>query len=160
MNTPATIIHHLQEIFNGDPWYGDNISKKLSAITATEANWHPHKEAHSIAQVLKHMLNWKLMTISKLNNGNYDIEMNSNEDWDKELVVITEEEWQQLVAAFTQAQTELLDILAAKTTEDLQQNVNGRSYNMAYLAHGIYEHNIYHLGQIGYIQSLYTHIIK
>jgi uncharacterized damage-inducible protein DinB len=159
MQTAATIlIAHLKEIFDGDPWYGDNIQKKLSSINAAQAAWQPHPGAHSIAQVLKHMINWKKQVIRKLetNDAGHDIQIDSKEDWDSSLTGTTPEEWQELVNEFTTTQQQLLTLLANKTDDDLQQQVSNRTYNMHYLANGIYEHNIYHLGQIGYIQSLWT----
>lgn len=155
-NDTLKLTKHLQEVFDGDPWYGDNIIKKLSAITSDEANYHPATGAHSIAQLLKHMTNWKRMVAEKLrNNTAENIEMNSKEDWDTDLVVRDENEWQDLINEYTAVQQELIALLNAKTEEDMQQTVNGSSYNMAYMAHGIYEHDIYHLGQIGYVQGMY-----
>jgi uncharacterized damage-inducible protein DinB len=156
--TAPSIAAHLEEIFNGDPWYGDNIQKKLSSINHEQAGWKPHPAAHSIAQVLKHMISWKKLVIRKLetNDAAHDIRMNSTEDWDKNFTVASAAEWQALVDEFTTAQEQLISILDGITQEDLARQVSNRTYDMRYLVHGIYEHNIYHLGQIGYIQSLWT----
>jgi uncharacterized damage-inducible protein DinB len=155
--TAPSIAAHLEEIFNGDPWYGDNIQKKLSSINVEQASWQPHPAAHSIAQVLKHMINWKKQVIRKLetNDPDHDIQMNSKEDWST-LTLHTPDDWSDLKSEFVATQQKLLDVLAGKTDEDLQQKVSNRVYDMHYLVNGIYEHNIYHLGQIGYIQSLWT----
>lgn len=157
MNTGINkLIKHLQEIFDGDPWYGDNIMKKLSAIDATAANWHPGNGAHSIAQLVKHMINWKRLVNEKLrDNSLHDIEMNSQEDWNTDLSIVSEEEWQQLINEFIATQQELIVLLTARTDERMLQAVSNRNYNMAFLTHGIYEHDIYHLGQIGYVQGMY-----
>lgn len=150
------VTAHLEEVYDGDPWYGDNIMKKLASITFDRANWRPYAQAHSVAQILKHMINWKQLVVAKLkNNDPHNIEMNSVEDWDKNLRITSQNEWQELVAQFTSTQRELLRLLSQTRDEDLEQTVSGRAYNMAYLVNGIYEHNIYHLGQIGYIDGLY-----
>ena len=151
-----TLIEHLQEIYNGDPWYGENISIKLDQLTAEQADWHPHPDANSIAQILKHMISWKKLVIGRVkNNDSHDIEMNSAEDWDKNFKVQNEVGLKHLIAEFKATQAELIEALQNKTDEYLQTDVTGRSYKMGYLVNGIYEHNIYHLGQVGYVQGLW-----
>jgi hypothetical protein len=152
----SKLADHLSEIYDGDPWYGENIKTKLQSLTYIHANWKPHPDANSIAQLVKHMTVWKDLVVRKLkDNDPVQIEIGSKEDWDRNLLVNNEEEWQDLVHGFYIKHRELIDMLGRLQDEDLERQTSGRNYDMQFLVHGIYEHDIYHLGQIGYVYSLW-----
>lgn len=150
------LARQLEENYAGDPWYGDPIETKLEAVGFEEAGYKPHPEAHSIAQILKHMIAWRHFALHKLrNNDDFDIALNSTADWDLHMPPPDATAWQELKDEFAHVQDELLRLLGQKTDRDLEQQVNRRPYQLAYLIDGIAGHDLYHLGQIGYVQGLW-----
>ncbi|AHM63249.1 hypothetical protein D770_25020 [Flammeovirgaceae bacterium 311] len=145
----ANLIDELGEVFEGEPWYGVSVLDSLNQLPPEVLNYKPYAAGHSVAFLLKHMLSWRIFVLEKLKeNEAYAIELNSSADWDKELVIGDEEEWQQLVEAFKHSQQELISLLGKKREEYLERQVPGKAYNYGYLLRGILYHDIYHLGQI------------
>lgn len=156
MSQAKHLAAQLEDIYEGDPWYGDPIRPKLEAITLEQAVYKPHPAANSIAQILKHMIAWRYFVVRKLkDNDDFDIKMNSQEDWDKDLDLRSEAEWEAMKEQFAGIQEDLLSLLRPKTNHELSERVNRRDYDLHYLVNGILGHDLYHLGQIGYIKSLW-----
>ena len=59
MSTVERIRRHLERNFEGRPWYGDAIPKALEGLTADRAAARPIAAAHSIWEILLHMIAWK-----------------------------------------------------------------------------------------------------
>ncbi|RYE24188.1 MAG: DinB family protein [Sphingobacteriales bacterium] len=150
------LTSQIKRVYNGDPWYGNNVKVVLNELTAEQADWHAHPGANSIAQIIKHMISWRQFTIGRVkNNDSRDVEMNSAEDWDKNLKVENASGLQALIAQLDASQQALIEALENKDDAYLETMVTGRNYNMRYLVQGISEHDIYHLGQIGYVLALW-----
>ncbi len=56
MNKITPIINQFVTIYEGKPWYGNPVTKILEDITEEGAFWQPREGAHSIAQLVWHMI--------------------------------------------------------------------------------------------------------
>lgn len=152
MNANLRLISSLKETFDGDPWYGTSLMKKIKETDLNTVNKKPATSSNSIAMIIQHILNWRVFAIEKL-KGNYefDIQLNTKDDWE-EIVIANEEEWLELLRKLQATQNELLRILKDIDDEVLSATTPGRTYNLGYLIEGIIQHDIYHLGQIAVIR--------
>lgn len=142
----------LTENFSGEPWFGRNIQVILGEINEEIASQKPSGQ-HSILELLYHMINWRLFTISRLEKSSSTIKSFEENDWqvldhnDKSL-------WQKGIEQLNMTQHKLVYLLKSMNDEELQNPVHERDYENRTLINGIIQHDIYHLGQIAYIKKM------
>lgn len=148
------IIRSLSEIFEGEPWYGDSVMRKLENVPYVIGYKSCFPESHSVAQIVGHLISWKIFAAEKLKgNKDYTIEIDSAEDW-PEIHVHSQKEWEELKRKLVAAQSEIYELLEKKEDDSfLEEKVSGKEYHFGYLLNGIIQHDIYHIGQIGLIES-------
>ena len=111
-------------------------------------------ESHSVAQIIGHLTAWKLYAVEKLHkNSDFEIRIDSKADW-PDIEVRSTREWEILKRNLVAAQSEIYEYLEKKEDDSyLDETVEGKEYTFEYLLRGIIQHDIYHLGQIGLIES-------
>jgi uncharacterized damage-inducible protein DinB len=149
----SRIIKAIEATYDGKGWFGDNILQQLDGIDAIKACKIPKKLNHSIAEIIYHMMAWRLFVVEKL-NGNADYEV-----WDTELnwVKITslnEESWNVLKNQLAENQQLLIQTIRLKGEQQMENKVDGRPYNFRLMLQGISQHDIYHIGQISLVKKL------
>lgn len=143
-------INHLQQVYEGDPWYGASISDILTQ-QFVDPNFSING-GNSIGQIIEHMLAWRAFTIEKLKE-NKDFDITPETDWHKGKTY-TNEEFSMLADKFKDSHKKLIKLIAQHDNDEwLQQKVPGRGYTFEYLMEGIIEHDIYHLGQVSLLRS-------
>ena len=149
------LLQEYQEVFEGSPWYGSAVIKTLRRIPFYLVNQKIQPQAHSIAELLRHMLAWRTFVLEKLReNAGFDIELNSTADWEEGVKVHTEAEWEELLQLLEDSQQKMEQLLAGKSEEWLAQPVAGKPYANIFMLRGILYHDVYHLGQIRLIKKL------
>lgn len=153
MNTQVLqIAEQIKATHTAEPWYGKSATALLESINPADAFEKPGGQ-HSILELVWHMVNWKSFVISRLRKNDVPLQTFEDADWrtldhsDKRL-------WQQGLQQYHQAHNELVEVLQQQTDDLLPQQVPGRTYTYHDLLHGIMHHDIYHLGQVAYIQKL------
>lgn len=154
MNTEILkIAEQLKEAYEGEPWFGKSAARLLADTTTAEAFEKPAGQ-HSILELVWHMVNWKRFAINRLRKDtDAGVQIFEEQDWlqldhaDKRL-------WQQGLDMYQQAHNELVEVVQQQTDDLLPQQVPERVYKYQALLHGILHHDVYHLGQIAYVQKL------
>ena len=148
------LLNGIHESFDGSPWYGISVMEKLNGVDSQSVNVIPQNGKKSVAQLLGHMINWRVFVLKKLQgNADFDIEMNSEADWPK-IEIKNEEEWDELRNELQRTQIKLVKFLNNCDDGWLETKVPGKDYNFHYLIKGIPQHDIYHLGQIGLLYGI------
>ena len=149
------IARQITDAYEGDPWFGRNAKALLSEVNEQTAFEKPNGQ-HSMVELIWHMVNWREFVISRFTkDSTKDITYFEVNDWraldhsDKALL-------QQGLQRLHQTQAELLEVIGNESDALLDKNVEERSYTFRKLLHGILQHDIYHLGQIAYLQKLLT----
>ena len=147
------IAEQLKDAYEGDPWFGRNALALLAEVNEQTAFERPNGQ-HSIVELVWHMITWRAFTISRFTKEEgKDLHYFEDRDW-RELDHSDKSLWQQGLQRLQQTQDELIEILQKQKDELLDQNVEERNYNYKKLLYGIVQHDIYHLGQIAYINKL------
>src|SRR5690606_4424004 len=55
----AVLLHQLRQAFDARAWHGTNLWGSLRTLTADEAAWRPHAEAHNAWELALHAAYWK-----------------------------------------------------------------------------------------------------
>lgn len=144
----------MSEIFEGEAWYGHSVMRKLENVPYKIGYKTCVPESHSCAEIVAHLIAWKTFAIEKLkSNDEYAIEPDSEDDW-PEIEITSAQEWEVLKRKLVAAQSEIYRLLEEmKDDSFLDEKVKGEDYDFEYLLRGIIQHDIYHLGQIGLIES-------
>lgn len=145
-------ITQLEEVFEGQPWYGPSVLKSLQMIPVVLWNQKPQGAAHTIAELVYHMIDWRLFVIEKLKeNGVFSIEMNSEKDWRKHTSVSLETEKKEIIDELRGIQDVIKQLLMSKPDAWMYEFVDGKDYKNEYMIVGAIQHDIYHLGQINFV---------
>lgn len=147
--TIQEVIHDYTDLFEGQPWHGASILESIQSIDPETAQEKLPNAAHSIAAILKHQIAWREFVIEKLReNKEYDIAINSEEDWAEQPLTQDPGDWDQLVGDLKHSQLEIKKLLRSRKDEWLYTSVVGKNYTNLHMLKGIMYHDIYHLGQI------------
>jgi uncharacterized damage-inducible protein DinB len=146
-------IRQLNDLYDGEPWYGDSLLDKLDAFSPEMAFAVPAPGVHSIAQIVAHMLVWRRVLIEHLKgNTQFRPEADSAEDWNPP-AKLKSKGWEKLLSELADNQQVLLDLLAAQSEAWLEKPYrDGHTYR--YLLEGVIQHDVYHIGQIGLLGKM------
>ena len=148
------IIRSLSEVFEGSPWYGKSVMRKLENVPYVIGYKSCVPESHTAAQIVGHLIAWKKFAVEKLKgNKDYSLKVDTQEDWPN-IEVHSQNEWEELKRKLVATQGEIYELLNEKNDDSfLEENVPGTDYNFGYLLKGLVQHDIYHIGQIGLIEG-------
>jgi len=148
------IVRSLSETFEGGPWYGKSVMRKLENVPYVIGYKSCVPESHTVAQIVGHLIAWKRFAVEKLKeNKEYSLKVDSEEDW-PHIEVHTQKDWEELKRKLVSTQSEIYELLNEKENDSfLEEKVPGKDYNFGFLLKGLVQHDIYHIGQIGLIES-------
>jgi uncharacterized damage-inducible protein DinB len=144
----------IEEVYDGDPWYAEPVKSILEKVDPEIIFKKENKNAHSIAEIVAHMIGWREFTLSRMINDDFKLEQEESFDWER----IDKNEktvWQSLQNALEKNQQEILKVLGQKNDDFLESPVNERTYKMEYLIEGIIQHDIYHAGQVSLLGNYF-----
>ncbi len=145
MKTKQELMTTLKAVYDGEPWFGESLVAKLSSIAEEQAFWQPKAGEHSIAQIVSHMNFWRRAVLARIRGEATDkYTGDSPDNWPSpdSLKAIG---WPAIRRSVDETQKALLASLDAPTplAEDVADTLAGTL-----------QHDIYHLGQVGYIRKL------
>ena len=148
------LIRLLSETFEGEPWYGQSVMRKLENVPYKIGYETCIPDSHSVAEIIGHLISWKEFVLRKLNGDvDYEIEQDSDKDWPP-IEVRSQEQWEHLKRDLVGAQSKIYSSLEKLESDSvLDEKIPGKEYTYEYLIRGVIHHDIYHLGQIGLIES-------
>lgn len=157
MQLAEELVKTINETYSGSPWYGPSIKEKLTSISHLQAivRFAPGKK--NIAEYVEHMLAWRMFVIERLQgNFDYKIDIDSEVDWPR-VDELDEAGWKNLLDRLDESQWQLTQLISVFPDENLDTKIpftgeNNYTYNK--MLHGLYQHDVYHLGQISLVLSL------
>lgn len=147
-NEKDQIKKRMRIVYNGQPWYGKSVKRVLSDITPKQAVAKPENGAHSIAELVSHMIEWRRLVQKRLSgDADYEVDQKESFRW-QNYGETPENAWQNILEALDNNQKDLLDYISEITSDKLDESVPNRDYRFRDLIEGVIQHDIYHLGQI------------
>lgn len=150
MNVQTHYSGQFKTIYNGTPWYGKSICRILAPIDAETAFKRlPAGEAHTIAELLAHMISWKQTLVDRLKRDDKPKPRQKDTFLTLAYGVNPETAWPRLKQAFENQHLELLGLLqpAAGAKPGKQERLPHR------MIRGVMQHDLYHLGQIALLKK-------
>ncbi len=139
---------------SGKPWIGSNFKSKIKQVPEEDFFRRPIESMHSLAEIISHLTTWRKETLLKIETGQGSITDAHPSNWKKnaDLIRIGRS---RILSDYDQSLSAILEQLEEKTDEFLDQTYYDTDFKGEYtydwLLHGMLQHDLYHLGQIGYI---------
>lgn len=142
MRAIERILDQLNRAWGGPSWTEVEIRPVLDGISDEQARSHPVANAHSIIELVSHMV--VCMDEASLRLVGNPRELTTEEAWRD----VADLPWSAAVEELEHAQSRLCDAVARLSAADLDRMAAGKNYSNYTLVHGVLQHNLYHLGQI------------
>ena len=154
MNTEIQVIlSKLKEVLNGQPWYGKPVYSMLDEVNQDLLYIQPRPNSHSLIDLIYHMVTWAEFVQKRIEKELItDMDAFNASDW--RAIDPDVHDWQKGIAALKASHQKIIELLQTKNDAFLDETVDYRKYNFRYLLNGLIQHNIYHLGQIAYVNKL------
>ncbi len=147
------IIRNMEVTLSGEPWFGRAIYEILAEVDVSKVYIRPNQAEHSLIDILYHMNTWAEFALKRIEyDKNHDLAASEELDWREIDPKI--HTWEKGVAEFKSLHEKIIALLQTKDDEFLKEIVDYRQYNFRFLINGLVQHNIYHLGQIAYLNKL------
>ena len=147
-------VSQMTEIQNGKPWIGSNFSKKIKLLSERDFFRRPMEHMHSVAEIISHLTTWREETLVKLQKGTGSLKDDDPSNW-KDPATLKAIGQSTIMEEYDQSLSGILSFLEGKSDDFLQKSYFDGDfkgeYTYAWLLQGMLHHDIYHLGQIGYI---------
>lgn len=141
------IISQLLDVQEQGKWLEENFKSKIEGINEDKVFERPLPELHSIAELVSHVLVWRMESIRKIKNMDANLTIDSPENW-RTNGQLKEVGWLNLKTEFYQSIYTLIEILKDKDDTFLNKKYRDE-YSFKYLIEGLIHHDLYHLGQLG-----------
>ena len=143
-------------IHNGPAWHAKSTKELLKDVTAAMAVHRPSPQLHTIAELVAHMIAWRDWALRMLSGDiGYRIQLNSEADWPT-VETLSDEEWSTMLATLDSQHSALKAAVASMTEQELNAHVGDRPFTFRVIADGVFDHDIYHGGQIACVLKMIT----
>ena len=147
------IINEMETVLDGEPWFGRAVYEILQEVDESKAFVKPGPDAHSMVELLYHMITWAEFTLKRIEKDqSFDLEASEKLDWRQIDPQI--HGWEEGLSNYIAIHQQILAHLKEKEDDFLNEKVDFRKYDYRFLLKGLLQHNIYHLGQIAYVKKL------
>jgi uncharacterized damage-inducible protein DinB len=148
----------LRKGHSDDPWHGPALTDLLADATAGEAAAHPVPGAHSVWEVVLHLISWQNEVRRRL--GGKPPSLPEEGDW-PEPADLSETAWRRDRERLAASLSELIEDLSGRPEEILdhpggsldRDPALGTGVTFRGMINGLIQHNAYHGGQIALLRK-------
>ena len=153
----ARILDELEREHAGDPWHGSPVQQILEGIDHQRAADRPLPGAHTIWELVLHMISWKNEVGRRIGGAPAATPLEG--DWPTPPRA-TPDAWRDTLAALEASHRSLVSAVAGlpedklfQPTNDPRDRESGAGVDHYVLLHGIVQHDVYHAGQIALLKK-------
>ena len=148
-----SIIKNLENTLSGQPWFGRAVLDLLNETDESKVNIKPNGTEHSLIELLWHMNTWAEFTLANFEKRPA-AELITIEENDWRIIDPEKHSWQNGIKELRSIHEKIVEILNQKEDDFLKEIVPNRKFNFRFMLNGLIQHNIYHLGQIAYLNKI------
>ena len=153
------IIKQLQAIHRGHNWFGQSYQTKLQDMDAAKFFERPQPDVHSVAELIAHATAWRKDAVVKIQTGKGVLTEASDQDWPG-LEILKKRGWDTIYSEYVESVDSLLAVLENKEDSFLEEQYTDPEFDgefpYSFTIHGIVQHDLYHLGQLGLVCKMLT----
>ena len=141
----------LERTVTGPMWHGSALAEVLEGVTAERAAARPIPGAHTIWEIVLHIIAWAEIARARL-RGESTGDPTPEQDWPP-VTAADAAAWQRTLERLGACHRELAADVRGLDEARLDQKVANLDYSADVLLHGIVEHGTYHGGQIALLKK-------
>ena len=138
------LADQIRRAFWGESWHGPSVREVLAGVSAEVAAAHPVAGAHSIWEIVLHMIAGYNMVLRRVRGER--AQLAPGEEWPP-VVVVSSDAWRESQHTLEQLNQQLQSAVRAFPAERLSQEL-GSEYSAYIQFLGAPQHDLYHAGQI------------
>jgi len=139
-----TIADQIRRAFWGESWHGPSVREVLAGVSAEDASAHPVAGAHSIWEIVLHLISGYRLVLGRIRGERAQLE--PDEEWPP-VVEVSSQAWRESQDTLEQLNQQLDNAVRAFPAERLSQEL-GSEYSAYTQFLGAPQHDLYHAGQI------------
>ncbi|MHB1097890.1 MAG: DinB family protein [Gemmatimonadaceae bacterium] len=146
----ARLASLLRRSVTGPMWHGPALSELLEEVTADQGVAYPVRGAHSIAELVLHVIAWA--EVARQRMAGRPPEVTPAMDWPS-AAGMDASGWRAARARLQDVYESLADEVEQLGDRTLDERVSGSEQTLHFLLHGVVEHATYHGGQIAILRK-------
>lgn len=147
MSEIERIADQAERAYRGEAWHGPSVREVLQGVGADQAAARPLPGAHTIRELVVHVIVWMNEARARLAGEGRD-DLPPEEDWPEGAGA-----WQDLLEELDGAHRAFVAAIRGLDDESLVDAVAGHPSTVYELLHGVIQHNLYHAGQIALLKK-------
>lgn len=151
MSETHRINSQLKRAYQGEAWHGPSLRELLEGVTADQAAVRPIPSAHSIWELVNHIIAWE--QIARLRLEGDPVKNPSDETNFPPVTETGEAAWNATLEALEASNQALRNAVKKIDDAKLEEIVPQAPYSNYALLHGVIQHDLYHAGQIALLKK-------
>ena len=144
------IVDELKRIHEGDAWHGPALRELLFGVRAEQAAARPIPNAHSIWELVLHIIGWE--NVFRLRLEGHPVSTPPEGDFPP-VEDTSQQAWAETLSRLEDSHAQVISTVAALGDSTLREKVAGKDYTTRFLISGIVRHHVYHAGQIALLKK-------
>jgi uncharacterized damage-inducible protein DinB len=150
MREAERIADQAQKMFTSGAWHGPSVLEVLSGVDAAVASSHPIAGAHSIWELVVHLLATQAVLLRRIRGETAGL--NTEEFWPG-VPTASDSAWAETVERLKEQEKQLQQAIAVFPEEQLDARLTKEGSSAYNNFHGHVQHNAYHAGQIALLKK-------
>jgi uncharacterized damage-inducible protein DinB len=151
VNELEAAAEQLRQVHEGPAWHGPSMREILNDVDAKLAAHRPPGGAHSIWELVLHVLGWEDVIVRRLHG---EVITDVPPDRDFPPAGTGDKAWRELIRRLDDGNRRLRDAIRAFPQARLGETVPGRDYDFSIMLRGAAQHSAYHAGQIAVLKKV------
>lgn len=151
MDHPEHLATQIERTVTGPMWHGPALNDVLAGVTSERAAAHLVAGAHSIWEIVRHVIVWTEIARARLKGGRRG-DPAPEEDW-APVSGAGPGDWKRTLDRLHSSHRELATDARRMDAAQLHVTLSGLDYSAAVRLHGVVEHGAYHGGQIALLKK-------
>jgi uncharacterized damage-inducible protein DinB len=151
MTRASKIANRIERTVAGPMWHGPALTDLLDGVPHDRASAHPIAGAHSIWEIVRHIIAWAEIATRRV--GGEAVDPTPEQDWPPGSDE-GREAWARAVERLSTSHRELATLSRGLQDAQLDAMVAGQEYSVGVMLNGVVEHGTYHGGQIALLKKV------
>lgn len=143
----------LRRAFEGEAWHGPALREALAGVTAEQAAAKPLAGAHSVWEIVLHLITWHNAVRQRLEGE--PLAVRAADDWPLSAAA-HEAAWHETLRQLERSYQDLRRAVAGLPASRLDQPIADSRSSAYATIHGIIQHDLYHAGQIALLKKAWN----
>ena len=141
----------IERSLSGPMWHGPSLMDLIGDINAEQANARPVAGAHSIWELVLHIITWNDIVRERIGSRE-PVGVTPERDWPR-VQDPSPDAWRDTVELLKESKRLLAEEVRALPDARFEDQVPGRDYSLGAMMKGVVEHDTYHGGQIAILKK-------